>query len=425
MRLLVQTIPLPRHPPSVAALLVPLALLLPSTAESQGNPIGPEFRVNSYTTDSENRPQISADASGNFVIIWSTAVQYSFYDVMAQRYAASGAPAGGEFRVNAYTTQGQYPGGVAYDLAGNFVVVWTSDLQDGSNMGVFARRFSSAGAPLGPEFRVNTYTTNIQGAGGVAADAAGNFVITWSSYRQNTPGGTDVYAQRFASSGTPLGPEFRVNTYTFGFQDGRVASDPSGNFVIIWQSYPQDGSGPGIYGQRFASSGVPLGPEFRVNTYTTGLQRNLSVSANAGGFVVVWESYDGTAQGVFAQRYAGGVPAGPEFRANTYTTGNQGYPFVTSDGAGNFVVAWQDQGRDGSGQGIFAQRFASSGAPDGPEFRVNTYTTNDQRYPALAADGFGNFIVTWDSQQDGSGRGVFGQRYGGIFPVDLMHFRVE
>jgi hypothetical protein len=146
--------------------LAVVALLLPSIAMAQGNPIGPEFRVNSYTTADQFDPVISADASGNFVIAWITTGQYTGADVMAQRYDVSGAPQGAEFRVNAFTPVGQYAGGVASDAAGNFVVVWTSDLQDGSSLGVFARRYSSSGAALGSEFRVNTYTTNAQGAGG-------------------------------------------------------------------------------------------------------------------------------------------------------------------------------------------------------------------------------------------------------------------
>ena len=53
----------------------------------------------------------------------------------------------------------------------------------------------------------------------------------------------------------------------------------------------------------------------------------------------------------------------------------------------------------------------SQGNPLGPEFRVNTYTTNEQRLPSVAADGSGNFVVAWTSRQDGSGYGVFGQRF--------------
>ena len=32
--------------------------------------------------------------------------------------------------------------------------------------------------------------------------------------------------------------------------------------------------------------------------------------------------------------------------------------------------------------------------PIGPEFRVNTYTTGNQEYPSVAMDSIGNFVVT-------------------------------
>jgi len=48
--------------------------------------------------------------------------------------------------------------------------------------------------------------------------------------------------------GNPLGPAFRVNTYTAKVQDRpAVASDSSGNFIVVWDS-PQDSGGPGIHG---------------------------------------------------------------------------------------------------------------------------------------------------------------------------------
>ena len=66
------------------------------------------------------------------------------------------------------------------------------------------------------------------------------------------------------------------------------------------------------------------------------------------------------------------------------------------------------------------------GSPLGPEFRVNSYTTNTQNYPSVAAVPSGGFVVVWQSAyQDGSNYGVFGQRYGRIVPVELMHFPVQ
>src|SRR5216117_1730464 len=83
------------------------------------------------------------------------------------------------------------------------------------------------------------------------------------------------------SQGNPLGPEFRVNTYTTDLQGARgVAADASGNFVVVWTSNGQDGSSAGVFGQRYATSGAPVGTEFRVNTYPTGAQGDTDVAAD-------------------------------------------------------------------------------------------------------------------------------------------------
>ena len=89
-------------------------------------------------------------------------------------------------------------------------------------------------------------------------------------------------------------------------------------------------------------------------------------------------------------------------------------------------MVWTGDLQDGSSSGIFGQRYASIGAPLGPEFRINTYTSGEQSLPAVGSDAAGNFVVVWRSYgQDGSHHGVFGQRYSQIVPVELMHFRVE
>src|SRR6185503_8148643 len=168
----------------------------------------------------------------------------------------------------------------------------------------------------------------------------------------------------------------------------------------------------------------PLGPEFRVNTNTTGDQYGAEVrSDGAGNFVVAWQSYsqDGSGYGVFAQRFAAsGAALGGEFRVNTQTASDQSRPAIAVDASGNFVVAWQAAGQDGSGTGVFARRYDAGGAPLGGEFRVNTFAVDEQVDPSAAAGAAGDFVVVWSSQgQDGSNYGVFGQRYGPIVPVEL------
>jgi hypothetical protein len=408
---------------------------VPPNAAAQGDPVGPEFRVNTYTTSGQNRPFVAADSSGNFIVGWRSQDQDgSSFGMFGQRYSNSGTPMGPEFRVNTYTTGLQAEGSVAADSLGNFVVVWNSYDQDGSLGGIFGQRFAGAGAPLSTEFRVNTYTTGGQGNPAVAVHGSGDFVVVWNSYFGGGGGDPDgsIVGQRFASSGSPLGPEFRVNSYTTGYQIfPHVAGDAAGNFVVVWRSEAQDGSSYGVYAQRYASSGTPLGPEFRVNTYTTNHQGFLPLVAadSSGNFIVVWtsEAQDGSVGGVFGQRYASsGAPLGPEFRVNTYTTAGQIVTSIDADASGNFVIVWAGDLQDGSNYGVFAQRYAASGAPLGPEFRVNTYTTDDQFVPFVAADPSGNFVIVWAGDlQDGSNYGVLGQRYAPIVPVELTQFGVE
>jgi len=401
-----------------------LALVTTATTVLAQAPSGSEFQVNTYTTDYQYRANVASDGSGNFVVVWTSHNQApdAGYGVRGQRFNASGVPQGPEFQVNTYTTNTQGAPQVTSDPNGNFVVVWSSYLQDGSNNGVFGQRFNAAGARLGAEFRVNTYTTGLQFASGISSDAAGNFVVVWHGPNDGSYFG--VLGQRFNAAGVPQGGEFRVNTYTTGYQFlGAVSMAPNGNFVVAWSSYGQDGDYYGVFGQRFNAAGTKQGGEFRVNTYTTDYQILPAVASDANGnFVVAWESFgqDGSGYGIFGQRFnAAGTKQGGEFRVSTYSTDQQYFPGVAVDEKGNFVVTWSSYGQDGSDYGVFGQRFNAAGAAQGSEFRVNTATLNYQKYPRVAGSPDGDFVVVWSSLgQDGSAAGAFGQRYGDIIFED-------
>src|SRR4029453_9498266 len=101
--------------------------------------------------------------------------------------------------------------------------------------------------------------------------------------------------------------------------------------------------------------------------------------------------------------------------------GNQSAPKVCTDAAGRFTVAWQSgqyfsSGPDGSGLAIGARSFDASGAPQGSEFLVNSYTLGSQGNPSIAAAPSGEFVVAWQGggysfPQDGSESGAFVQRF--------------
>ena len=386
-------------------------------------PAGSEFQINTYTTSLQEHPAVAVDANGNFVVVWTSDGQDgSSYGIRWRKYNAAGvSQANG--RANTYTTGGQEMPAVAMDANGNFVVAWMSRLQDGDKGGIFARRYDASGNPVGAEFQVNGHIADYQVAPAVASDASGNFVVVWQSDLQD---GSDygVFGRVFDSAGNSIAG-FRVNTYTTGYQvEPRVAWGGNGQFVVVWRSQGQDGYNSGVFGQRFDPTGARVGNEFRVNSYTTGLQDSPSVAADESGkFVVTWEGSgtgDDSIFGIFGRRFnAAGVPQGGDFLVNTYTTSNQFHPSVAADASGNFVVTWESYAQDGNQFGIFGQRFNASAVRQGSEFQVNTYTPDQQRRVSMASSPDGDFVVVWHSkEQDGSDYGVFGQRFGDLIFED-------
>ena len=112
-------------------------------------------------------------------------------------------------------------------------------------------------APAGAEFRANSFTTNSQSSAAVAADADGDFVVVWQSFGQDgtSPATYGVYARLYDAAGVPRGPEFRVNTTTAGSQSApAVAMDADGDFAVAWVSYVVTSTE--IRVRRFSASGA-------------------------------------------------------------------------------------------------------------------------------------------------------------------------
>lgn len=378
---------------------------------------GPEFRVNTFTTAHQDSASVASDFDGNFVIAWAGAAAQDGSDsgVFARRYDARGAALNGtEFLVNAYTTSFQWSPHVAAAADGEFLVAWEAHNHQSDAIGVFGRRYTASGAP-GPEVLVNSPDAYNQAEPSSAWFAGGGFVVVWSAWIWSDPAEDEIFARVHAHDGTPLGPEFRVNTYSLGRQyRPAVAADEDGNFVVVWESAGQDGGGWGVFARRFDASGSPLAGEFRVNVETIGDQRSASVARRSNGdFVVVWGGgQDGSGSGIFGRRYdATGTPLTGDFRINTVTSFNQHAPEVAMDRNGAFVVVWQSAGLDVSTYGVAARRFDAAGVPEGQDLRVNAYVTSLQQIPSVASSGDGRFVVAWQSYgQDGSDWGVFARQ---------------
>jgi hypothetical protein len=263
---------------------------------------------------------------------------------------------------------------------------------------------------VGPELQVNTSENGDQTYPQVATDSTGGFLVVWGDGSS-----IDIEGQRYDSSGVPVGTEFRVNAEAYGFQNGpAVGYTPTGGFLVVWND-SRDGDDD-VYGNVVVGT-APLFPfDTRMNSYTTSNQGGSAVAIlSDGGAVVIWNSdgQDGNNFGIFGRRRSSlGAALGTEFQVNTYTPGYQDGRAVAARPDGGFVVAWAgDAGEDGSSAGVFARTYDSAGMPSSSELQVNTYTFGNQAKPSVASDASGGFVVVFSGNGAGATVGVFGRHF--------------
>jgi VCBS repeat-containing protein len=509
-----------------------------------GVAVGDEFRVNDTISGNQTTPAITALTDGKFVVSWvdtSTPAPGSGADVFAQVFDADGTRLDTEVRINTDVSGSQENPNMAALPDGNYVVVWESNAVDSDDvqqqiMGdpseflisdppqliglpstvTLPENATNAGTPVfegnaivltdsdsadfnggslvisrivsdvnAEDFQapddetqdnlsigntggvviagtnvqfngtsIGTLVGNGQGGADLQVDFNANStpeaveaVLRALEYENTSdnPRGSRTYSVEITDgdgsiqdpasfsivvtqetdpgAAVPVGSELQVNTYSIGQQDQpEIAPLTDGGWVTIWQSDAQDGSGQGIYGQRFNADGSRNGPEFIVNTTTASAQQDPHVAALAdGGWVVVWEGQNqdngvDSDFGIIGQRYdSNGAAVGGEFVVNT-TVSNTQFDAVVAGGAtgSEFAVAWRTDTGDGSGDGIAYQRFDATGAPAGTELIVNEQVSSTQFAPAITYLSTGQILVAWVSvtsgaASDGSGNGVYGR----------------
>src|SRR5436853_2827227 len=230
---------------------------------------GTALTVNSKTTSTQMRSSIKTLADGGFIVVWQSSdpsADGSGYAIRAQRYNAQGVAVGPETAINNSTAGDQNWPQIAILASGGYVVTWdTSDItQDGSGFAIKARLFDSSGAPVGGEFRVNTQAVADQKQPNVVALSDGGFLIAWqtSDTAQDGSGGA-IKAQRFDSAGVAVGGEFLVNAGVAGFQTNvDLAALANGGFVATWQS-GTGRAGTQVNRQGVGAHGPRIGPELK------------------------------------------------------------------------------------------------------------------------------------------------------------------
>ena len=385
-----------------------------------------EMLVNVSTDQDERYSSVTSLKDGGYVVVFThetpglhdgdTPFRSELYGV---RYDANGVLLG-QFRFDDPSVVDEVPNAyyskvanVEATLDGGFVIVYRDEHfasfgQDTQSL--YLKKYNADG---GNGFFVQVDTGNggedfFNRYGRIDVDQStnGNIIV---SYNNNYVSELNphVYTQLYNSLGGGGTPVAKDDTEK-GFQPA-VAGLAGGARALVWTDRDRDGSSNGVYLHYYDGSGS-AGVDVQVNTNAVGDQSNASVTGLSDGrFVVVWQSAspNDTGYDIRAQLYtSAGVRSDGEFRVNSSLGANQYNAVVAALSDGGFAVAWVSDDQDGSGQGVYVQRYGVGGAKVGGEMLVGSSTTGDQAEPSIAARDGGGFIVTWTSS-DGAGDGVF------------------
>jgi hypothetical protein len=319
------------------------------------NPVSEEFQINTTASGNQKEPSVAMDSSGNFVVTWQSN-DGNDWDIFAQQFDPNGQPLGGELVVNTYTQGKQQCPKVAMNTSGAFVVVWESEKPEVENTVVSCQLFDVNGLAAGEEFEANL----IDGCRypDVAMDPNGKFAVVWM---EDGSSNNLIMIRLYDADGTVRTKPLDASTIKFNtLTRPSIAMDANGYFVAAWDGDPERASLDDIHARLYEPNGLPLGEQFIVNTTTAEAQQYPQVAMNnMGEFVIVWE---GEIEGhtnerdIFGQRFNSlGQPIGDEFQLNTFMEGDQKSPDVALSDNGDFITVWQSKGQDGSDWDILGE----------------------------------------------------------------------
>jgi hypothetical protein len=370
----------------------------PAHAAADLRPQGTELQVNAYTVSDQLMPQVASDAAGDFVAVWTDKLR----GIFSRRFSAAGQPLGGEVRVD---DSAEFPGPtravpgnparIAFDsVSGGFAVTYAA------TDGIFVQRLNALGQAVerwGLPYNSEGETLREPDA---VYDATGELFVVWKAVQASR---TYILMQRFDSAGRALGGASPVNQVTAGPRSRpRLAIDPwSGDVVVTWVDERETGNAD-IWVRRLSGDGAPRGPELRVETNNDGEALSAQPLVHGdGGFSVVWNKRVQTGPAfrivVAAQRFdALATRLGPEVHISEEGADEEP-PAAILDPRGNPLVLWPGVDQHGPDSAVLGRLFDDSWEPLGGVFQINSFVAGAQTQPAVAVDSGGRFVALWAS----------------------------
>jgi hypothetical protein len=158
---------------------------------------------------------------------------------------------------------------------------------------------------------------------------------------------------------------------------------------------------------------LSLGSEFAVAATSQSEFASVSAGSPNGMSVVVWQQNVGDKYPLVFQRYnaSGNRVGGPTYVDGLTST--DGRPAVAMDGSGNFVVTWNRRYNTSTGYdlNVLAARFNSSGQRLGGNVWVATDPSKKEYEPSVACDLNGNFVVSYTVDYTPSDKDVMAKMF--------------
>jgi len=204
------------------------------------SPVAPAAQVNVNSPGVNLSAAVGASASGQYTPVWWN----SAGSIIARNFDVNGNPLTPEFTVNSSLGGSRQNPSLAYNSANELWIAWEST-QTG-NSAIYLRGFGSNGSPLGPEVLVSQSSGTSQTLAQLAIGNGDTIAVSWTG---SDGQGDGVFARIFNSDGTPATAQFEVNQYQPGDQytgwaGGRRGTVISGgNYIFTWRGTGAQGAG--------------------------------------------------------------------------------------------------------------------------------------------------------------------------------------
>lgn len=342
-----------------------------------------------WTSGASGEPAIAAGSAANLHLVWIDGTP-GHEEIYYKKSPDGGANWAAGQRLT-WTSSGAGSPAIAGDSSDNLHIVW----QDSSpgNAEIYYKRSTDGGATWTSTQRL-TLTSGQSYGPTIAVDPSGNPHVVWEDH---TPGNAEIYYRNSLDGGATWTTAKRITWTSGGSFYPVIAVDSSGDLHVVW--WDDTPGNREIYHKKSTDGGGTWTTAQRI-TWTSGHSVHPANAIDSlGNLHVVWED---STPGNNETYYKGSPDGGATWttaKRITLTSGDSQFPASAVDPSDHVHVVWEDL-TPGNWEIYYSQ--STDGGATWTSSQRLTWTSDDSRRPAIAADSLGNLHVVWPDSTPGN-----------------------